>query len=144
MRLDKVFKLLQKEYPQITFELKNQTAEKIEIQADIVASNYFDDGILTRFVAYASGTVHVFFTFDKIDGTFEELALINDFNSNAAFLKAYVEEKKSGNTYLELHGVSISAQSEKDIVDVMCFFLGNLLSDSVLEYLKPLTNITRE
>lgn len=141
MNLEKVYKLVQADFKQLGFELKESTREKIEFTAEIVAKDYFDDGVYVDVIVYSSGTVHIFMTFDKIDATLGVYQLINDFNDSVPFLKAYISEKKGGD-YLELHATSINNDDHKVAADAVSFFLNNLLSDTTIKYLTPLTELT--
>jgi hypothetical protein len=141
--------LIQKEYKGISFEEKKRTYDeknprlvnKIEITANIVAEKYFDDGIAVRIVAYKSGTCHVFMVFDKLDPTYENLTMINEYNDHSSFLSAYISQKNGGK-YLELHGSSMDAPDEQALASTVCFFINELLNDSLLKYLQPITRNT--
>ncbi len=138
MNLEKVFKLFQKEWSHLNFELQILTKEKLTFTNELVAEDYFDDGIYSEFIVYSSGTAHAMFTFDHLEENEENLKLINDFNSSTPFLKAYIS-KKGENKYLELHGVNLNSKGERDVVDSLSYFLRELLNDDVLELLQPLT-----
>ena len=119
-------------YKEVTKELEKETYKLKE---------YFDDSIYVRVRAYDTGSIHVFLTFDSIDGTNREVQrLINDFNENNAWFRAYVT---SGDTaFLELHFANICADDEEHASDVLNFALGQLLEENVLTYLKPLLELT--
>lgn len=141
VKLAKLADLIRKEYNGITFNVKNLTDDKVEITASIVAEKYFDDSISVRIVAYKSGTCHVFLVFDKLDPTFENYDLINEYNDNSSFLSAYISQKNGGK-YLELHGSSLDAPNTQVLCDTICYFINEALNDKLLKYLQPLTNNT--
>lgn len=133
--------LIQKEYNGITFTEKSRTDDKVEITAEIVAKKYFDDGITVRIVAYKSGTCHVFMVFDKLDPTFENYDMINEYNDHSSFLSAYISQKNGGK-YLELHGSSMDAPDEKALASTICYFINEVLNEKLLQYLQPITKRT--
>ena len=142
MRLDKAARMIIDEFSVLDFKIDELTNEKLTMTASgINAKEYFDDDIYCKIVAYSSGTVHVFFTFDQLSDDLMSLRLINDFNNNVPFLKANIVRIK-GDTYLELHAVNISCSDEDVLASTVSFFFGELLDEVTLEYLQPLTDIT--
>ena len=135
MNLNKVFKLVEKEYKQLTFKLKSVDKERLEFTGDIVAAKYFDDSVWLKCVCYASGCIHVFLVFDKLDDNHENHRLINDLNANSSFLRGYI----NSNGYYEIHYSAIDLPNEKLLADSFVFALGQLLNDNTLKYLKPIT-----
>ena len=133
--------LIQAEYNGITFTEKSRTEDKVEITAEIVAKKYFDDGITLRIVAYKSGTCHVFMVFDKLDPTFENYEMINNYNDHSSFLNAYISQKNGGK-YLELHASSLDLPDEKALCSVICYFINEVLNEKLLVYLQPITKRT--
>ena len=132
---------IQSQFSGISFTEKSRTDDKVEITANIVAEKYFDDGIAVRVVAYKSGTCHVFMVFDKLDPTFENLSLINEYNDHSSFLSAYISQKNGGK-YLELHGSSMDAPDAKILADTISYFINELLNEKLLQYLQPITKRT--
>jgi hypothetical protein len=139
--LAKLKGLIQKEYSGITFTEKSRTEDKVEITAEIVAKKYFDDGITVRIVAYKSGTCHVFMVFDKLDPTFENYNLINEYNDHSSFLNAYISQKNGGK-YLELHASSLDLADENVMSSVICYYINEVLNEKLLTYLQPITKRT--
>ena len=135
MNLNKVFTLIQKEYKQLTFKLKSCDKDRLEFTGDIVAEKYFDDSVWLKCVCYNSGCIHVFLVFDKLDANTENYRLINEFNCNSSFLRSYI----NGNGYFEIHYSAIDLHKEKIIADSFVFALGQLLNETTLQYLKPIT-----
>lgn len=141
VNLSKLCGLIQGQFSGISFEQKELTADKSVITANIVAERYFDDGIFVRIVAYKSGTCHVFMIFDKLDPTYENLTLINEYNDHSSFLSAYISQKDGGK-YLELHGSSMDAPDEKVLSETIAYFINEALNEKLLQYLQPLTSRT--
>lgn len=144
MRPRKVYDLVRRHFDHLTFELKKDEMSQVEFTAEITAEKYFDDNVYIDIVVYRSGTYHVFFTFDSLEPTMDALTACNNFNKANAFFSAYV--CKRGNTnFLELHysGVGSENMTEEEMADSVIFGLNELLSDDTLEYLQPLTRMTR-
>ena len=135
VNLNKVFEMAQKEYSQLTFKLKSCDKDRLEFTGDIVAEKYFDDSVWLKCVCYASGCIHVFLVFDKLDADTENYRLINEFNCNSSFLRGYI----NNNGYFEIHYSAIDLKSNKLLTDSFVFALNQLLSDNTLQYLKPIT-----
>ena len=127
--------LIASQFSGINFEEKSCTEDKVEITANIVAEKYFDDSVWLKCVCYASGCIHVFLVFDKLDADTENYRLINEFNCNSSFLRGYI----NNNGYFEIHYSAIDLKSNKLLTDSFVFALNQLLSDNTLQYLKPIT-----
>ncbi len=141
MDFNKVLKILGKEITSIDFEVTEQTKDKLKMKATVTASKYFDDSILLQILVFNSGTVHVNFVFDAINRTLSNYELINDFNDNSPFLHGYISAKEGGD-YFEVHGYDYSSSNEKEVVEAISFFLGQLLKDYNLKYLQPISRVT--
>ena len=48
----------------------------------IVAKDYFPEAVYCRLVAYESGTIHLFLTFNEAEKDNDRLFIINNFNEN--------------------------------------------------------------
>ena len=141
VNLKEVLGHVQSQFNGITFTEKSRTEDKLEITASIEAKKYFDDGISVRIVAYKSGTCHVFMVFDKLDPTFENYDMINNYNDHSSFLAAYISQKNGGK-YLELHGSSMDAPNAKVLADTIVYFINELLNEKLLPHLQPITKRT--
>lgn len=143
MNFDKVIKLIKKYYNNITFTIKSQEKDNFELTANI-ASKKYDDGIYIEITVFDSGTIFVDFVFDKLDPTFENLKLCNDFNENLSFLWAAVAEI-NGNNYLRIRGtICNNEKKEAKIAEDICFLMDYCTGDTVEKYLKPLAARTYE
>ena len=142
MNFKRLFSLVSKSFPNIGFEVKRMEKDVLEITASIYASDYFDDHMYCQIIVYNSGSMHFILTFDKLDPTLENYELINQFNDNLSWFKAYISEKDSGNRFFELHYAAIGEAYEKAIADAISFLLEELLDDNTMKYLKPIVDKT--
>ena len=102
----------------------------------------FDD-LLKIFVDVdKEGFVAFTIVFDKIDYTHDTLKLVNYFNANVPFLKAYVEKARR-EYYLKIQ-YNCLVKSEDEAVAKFEEFFGILANKGIATYLKPLTVITEE
>ena len=69
--------------------------------------------------------------------------MINDFNENQSWAKAYIMESSSGKHYLKIHYAFLNSSDEQDASDSISYALDDLVSDETLQDLKPLTDLTR-
>lgn len=74
----------------IGLQVQEETKDSITLHSQIVAKDYFKNSIYCRLVIFSSGTFHLFLTFDEIDRTYDKLYLINTFNEDNPWFKAYI------------------------------------------------------
>mgnify|MGYP003435286433 FL=1 len=79
--------------------------------------------------------------FDKLDPTFENYNLINEYNDHSSFLNAYISQKNGGK-YLELHASSLDLADENVMSSVICYYINEVLNEKLLTYLQPITKRT--
>ena len=123
----------------IGLQVHEEKADQITFHTQITAKDYFINSVYCRFVAYQSGTIHLFLTFDVIESTYDNLYLINAFNENNPWFRAYITNIKDRD-YLELHYAAIGLNHENEAIDAFGFLLNELLNEPVLKYLKPILN----
>ena len=126
----------------VNFEIKEETADKMVLQADLQARDHFDDDVLVKIVSFASGTLHVFFTFDHLDKNLRNYELINDFNTNTSWFSAYIKEGQRGNFFLEIHYATVDNVTEDIMAESVEFAFDQLLNEDSFEYLRQLTQVT--
>lgn len=137
----KVYEKVASDYQHLDFELDNDsTNEKTIFTANITCDEY-DDEIYVKVIVYNSGSIHVFFTFDKIEVSLKTLLMINTFNDETSWLKAYITEINNNN-YLELHMAFPNSTNDDEASSNISFALENLLNESVINLLRPITNLT--
>ncbi len=137
MNLNKVKEEMLKDGAKIGLKVEEETAEKLVLHAEITAKAYFKDSIYLRVVVFESGTLHVFLTFEELEKTYENLYLINSFNAENPWFRAYIGNI-NGKDFLELHYTSFSIESEEQVSDAVGYLLNQLLEQSALQYLKPM------
>ena len=123
----------------IGLQVHEEKADQITFHTQITAKDYFINSVYCRFVAYQSGTIHLFLTFDVIESTYDNLYLINAFNENNPWFRAYIANIKDRD-YLELHYASVGLRNENEAIDTFGFLLNELLNEPTLKYLKPILN----
>ena len=123
----------------IGLQVQEETKDSITLHSQIVAKDYFENSIYCRLVIFSSGTFHLFLTFDEIDRTYDKLYLINTFNEDNPWFKAYISNINDKD-FLELHYAGISIQEEQQIINIFGFLLTELLSEGTLRYLTPILN----
>ncbi|MBO4703309.1 MAG: hypothetical protein J5617_00555 [Bacilli bacterium] len=121
----------------IGLQVQEEKADSLTLHAQIIAKDYFDNSIYFRAVIFSSGTLHVFLTFDEIERTYDNLYLINAFNSENPWFRAYITSINDKD-YLELHYTSVALEKETEVVDTIGFLLNELLNDNTLKYLNPI------
>ena len=125
----------------VEVDLKEATGNVYRFNMNLTAEKYFDDGIYVSITAYASGTLHVFFTFDKIERNITVYNLINELNDNNSWFKAYITTINNTD-YLELKFANICGDDVENMLDCAQHAFDELLSEGTLKLLKPLTNLT--
>ena len=123
----------------IGLQVQEETKESLTLHSQITAKDYFDNSIYFRLVVFASGTLHIFLTFNEMERTYDNLYLINNFNAENPWFRAYIANINDKD-YLELHYASLSLEKEADVLDSFGFLLNNLLSEDTLKYLRPILN----
>lgn len=141
MNLKKAAMLIQRSFEQIEFDESALEEGRYELSAHIAAEDYYDDDIFCRIVLCDDGTLHAFFTFDKIDETIEAYRLINELNSNNSWFCAYIDNAEEA-SFLQLHFSSICPKNDKEIADTACFAILRLLDENISALIKPLTALT--
>jgi len=137
MKIAAVKQMLLEMGKKIQLQVHEETSESVTLHTQLVAKDYFDNSIYLRLVVFSSGTFHMFLTFDQMETTYDNLYLINAFNENNPWFRAYIANI-SGKDFLELHYVSVSLQEERQVIDSFGFLLNDLLSENILKYLKPI------
>lgn len=118
-------------------QVQEEKADSLVLHSQIVAKEYFDNTVYFRVVVFSSGTLHMFLTFDPIEKTYDNLFLINAFNSENPWFRAYVANINDKD-YFELHYSSVALEKEDQVIDTVGFLLNELLSENVLKYLNPI------
>ena len=141
MNVMNVFDRVCKEFNQLDFTIKDRKDDSIRFTADVTLKKYYKDGIFISCTVYTGGTMHIFFTFDHLDENLNTLHLLNEFNDNSSWFKAYITQK-GDKKYLELHYAAVGPDDEAEAADNFGFILRQLMSDTTVKYLSPLSQIT--
>jgi len=141
MNMRNVYNLVKSRF-NLDFDIEEITDKKIKFTCRVNLKG-LDDSIYMRVIAYESGSVTFLATFDHLDRTLDNFALVNEFNEWSGALLGYISEKKGGD-YFELMGTSIGTGScsEDDIASIIRFFIGKLADDEVIERLQPICERT--
>ena len=137
MNLNTLKEQLLKIGERIGLQVHEENANSLTLHAQLTAKDYFTNTVYLRLVAFNSGTLHMFLTFDEIERTYDNLYLINAFNAENPWFRAYITNINDKD-YLELHYASIALEKEEQVVNSIGFLLNELLSENTLKYLKPI------
>lgn len=121
----------------VGLQVQEETAQQITLHSQITAKNYFDNSIYLRMTVYESGTLHIFLTFDEMERTYDNLYLINNFNAEHPWFKAYIASI-NGKDFLELHYSSLSLKDEAEVTNSFGYLLNNILEEETLKLLKAI------
>ena len=135
MNITQVKEQFLKSGEKIGLQAEEETSTSVTLHAQITAKDYFKNSVYFRVVAFASGTLHIFLTFDELERTYDNLYLINEFNEANPWFRAYIANINDKD-YLELHYSAIDLENESQIADSVGFLLKELLREDTLDYLK--------
>ena len=137
MNINNVKEQLLKMGQKIGLQVEEENAQSVTLHTELNAKEYFKNSIYFKVVIFSSGTVHMFLTFDEIESTYDKLYLINAFNSENPWFKAYIT-KINNKDYLELHYSAIALEKDNEVIDTFGYLLNELLNEQTLKYLKPI------
>ena len=137
MNINNVKERLLKMGQKIGLQVEEETAQSVTLHTELNAKEYFKNSIYFKVVIFSSGTVHMFLTFDEIESTYDKLYLINAFNSENPWFKAYITNINDKD-YLELHYSAIALENDNQVIDTFGYLLNELLNEQTLKYLKPI------
>ena len=137
MNINNVKEQLLKMGQKIGLQVEEETAQSVTLHTELNAKEYFKNSIYFKVVIFFSGTIHMFLTFDEIESTYDKLYLINAFNSENPWFKAYITNINDKD-YLELHYSAIALENDNQVIDTFGYLLNELLNEQTLKYLKPI------
>ena len=137
MNLNKLKEQLLEMGKKVGLQVQEETAQYLTLHSQITAKDYFENSIYLRMTIFESGTLHMFLTFDEIERTYDNLYLINNFNSEHPWFKAYIANINDKD-FLELHYACLSLKDEVEVINTFGYLLNNLLSEDTLKILKPI------
>ena len=121
----------------IGLQVQEETANSLSLHANIVAKDYFEDSIYLSMTIYEGGSMHVFFTFNEIERTYENLFMINNFNAQHPWFKGYIGNINDKD-FFELHYAALDVKDENSVLEAFGFLLTNTLKEETLDLLKPI------
>ena len=121
----------------IGLQVQEEVKDRITLHTQLRAEDYFTNSIYLRIVVFASGTLHMFFTFDEIEKTYDNLFLINNFNSESPWFRAYITNINDKD-YLELHYSATGLQKEEEVINSLGYMLNSLVDEETYKNLKPI------
>ena len=137
MNINNVKEQLLKMGQKIGLQVEEENTQSVTLHTELNAKEYFKNSIYFKVVIFSSGTVHMFLTFDEIESTYDKLYLINAFNSENPWFKAYIANINDKD-YLELHYSAIALENDNQVIDTFGYLLNELLNEQTLKYLKPI------
>ena len=137
MNLNKLKEQLLEMGKKVGLQVQEETAQYLTLHSQITAKDYFENSIYLRMTIFESGTLHMFLTFDEIERTYDNLYLINNFNSEHPWFKAYIANINDKD-FLELYYACLSLKDEVEVINTFGYLLNNLLSEDTLKILKPI------
>ena len=114
-----------------------QDDEYVTVSASGVTLKNHDDDIYVEISAYTGGGCTMRAVFDKIDKTTSALSLLNDFNEDSFYFKAYIRD----DGYLTVKHAFI-VLDESSYKDCASEFLGRVAGLADNEILQKLTRLT--
>lgn len=139
MNLNKVKEQLLKNGEKIGLSVHEETSSYISLHSEITAKDYFDNSIYCRITIYEGGSFHMFLTFNEMERTYENFYMINTFNAEHPWFKAYIVNL-NGKDYLELHHSALEMKDEDEVVETVGYLLTHTLGENTLKLLQPLVN----
>ncbi|NLZ15437.1 MAG: hypothetical protein GXY27_01965 [Erysipelotrichaceae bacterium] len=121
----------------IGLQVQEHNQDVLMLHTAIVAKDYFPEAVYCRLVAYESGTIHLFLTFNEAEKTTDRLFIINNFNENNPWFKAYITAIND-KYYLELHYSAYGLNEEDEAVEAFGFMLNALLEQTTVEHIKAI------
>ena len=121
----------------IGLKVFEETTNYITLHSEITAKDYFENSIYCHITVFESGTFHFYMTFDEIEETYDNLYLINHFNVEHPWFKAYITNL-NGKDFLEIHHAALALEDEKAVTDVVGYLLNDVLNEDTLKLLQPI------
>ena len=90
-----------------------------------------------------SDSFEVMFILNQVRGNEDTLLLMNDFNKNVTYFKAYMDEDDRGRSYLFVTSNQIHVANEESGVAAFEKVMSAMFSEEVNTYFRPLTIIAK-
>lgn len=140
MNIETCRRMLLNHYDKLKFE-ESSDDNRVRLVAKGVHFKSFDDDVRFEFSFNKNGAASVTIIFDSLEPTKYNYDLINAFNDNIGFLKAYLTER-NGHHFFAIEHYAYEVVSEENAVSTLVAMIDMILSDRVKEYLLPIVRIT--
>lgn len=120
-----------------------ETEGKSTVMRTFFRTRGYDDGIKTFVELDPEGMLVVTFVFDNIEYTKDTLKLVNFFNENVYFLKAFIKKGYDVNR-LTIEFANPGCKSVDEACEQVQIAFQILSADSTITHLRPLTILTEE
>lgn len=128
---------LAKTWKKLDFDYEIVDNDEIKVKSSVTLTNV-DDDILIIINVYSSGRCGFRAVFDKIEKTGEALYLVNQFNDERSYFKAYIRE----DGYLEFKHLTV-CYDLKNLVTYASDFLYEVAELADVETVTALGNLTQ-
>lgn len=137
-----IYRKFYRNFEHLQFRLdEGSNEEKAVFHTEMQVKAAGEDKIYVQCVVHNEGSAHMFFTFDLLEPTLENLLLINELNINTSFMKAYIN-KADDRYFFEIHYSASGMQNEDQVVEQLNNFLANLVSDVNIPKIKKILERT--
>lgn len=140
LNIQKCKRMLLDHYDNLKFE-DNSTDDKVRLVAKGVHFKSFDDDVRLEYTFNQNGAASITIVFDSLDPTKYSYDLVNAFNDNVGFLKAYITERNNHHFFALEHYV-YEVVTEQNAVETLVNMIDIMLSDNTKKYLLPILRMT--
>ena len=141
MNIETCRRMLLNHYDKLKFE-ESSDESRVRLIAKGVHFKSFDDDVRFEFSFNKNGAASVTIIFDSLEPTKYNYDLINAFNDNVGFLKAYLTER-NGHHFFAIEYYLYEAPNEKNAVNTLISMVKMLTGDRSKQFLLPILNLTR-
>ena len=141
MNIETCRRMLLNHYDKLKFE-ESSDDSRVRLTAKGVHFKSFDDDVRLEFSFNKNGAASVTIIFDSLEPTKYNYDLINAFNDNVGFLKAYLTER-NGHHFFAIEHYAYEVVSEENAVNTLISMVKMLTGDRSKQFLLPILNLTR-
>ena len=141
MNIETCRRMLLNHYDKLKFE-ETSDDSRVRLTAKGVHFKSFDDDVRFEFSFNKNGAASVTIIFDSLEPTKYNYDLINAFNDNVGFLKAYLTER-NGHHFFAIEHYAYEVVSEENAVNTLISMVKMLTGDRSKQFLLPILNLTR-
>ena len=141
MNIETCKRMLLNHYNKLKFE-EISYDDRVHLYSKGVHCKSLHDDVRFEFIFAKNGAAAVTFIFDSLEPTKYNYDLINAFNDNVGFLKAYITER-NGHHFFVIEHYAYELVTEENAVSTLVAMVDRGLSDKVKEYLFPILRLTK-